>query len=254
MVTNVCRTFLWTCTNEVFRKTLLAWEKLCMPRSVGGLNILELYRWNKSAICKLLWDVTQKKDSLWVKWIHCFYIKQRDLMQIPIPNQACWLVRKILEAKSWLVNHGDPEVLLKRFEMQGKFSIKKVYQFFTPQFQKVDWKKIALVLSTILRLERWGIQIGKECVLCESGMEETLEHILFDCPYSHQVWNSILGWLGIRRNTDAWQEEVTWIASRINNRPRAHILVFLFQQLSIISGRREMQEDFNKGSKRLCRG
>lgn len=162
-----------------------------MPRSAGGLNILEFYRWNKSAICKLLWAVTQKKDSLWVKWIHCFYIKQRDLVQIPIPNQACWLVRKILEAKSWLVNHGDPEVLLKSFEIQGKFSIKKAYQFFTPQFQKVDWKKTVLVqsiiprhqfilwlaiqhrLSTVDRLERWGIQVEKECVLCESDTEET---------------------------------------------------------------------------------
>nr|XP_009757463.1 PREDICTED: uncharacterized protein LOC104210294 [Nicotiana sylvestris] len=52
-------------TNKVSRKALVAWEKLCMPRSAGGLNILDFYKWNKSAICKLLWVITQKKDNLW---------------------------------------------------------------------------------------------------------------------------------------------------------------------------------------------
>lgn len=66
-----------------------------MPRSAGGLNLISLLNWNKAAICKLLWAMTQKKDVLWVKWVHSYYVKCGDLVDIPIPTQASWVIRKI---------------------------------------------------------------------------------------------------------------------------------------------------------------
>ncbi|XP_019251421.1 PREDICTED: uncharacterized protein LOC109230371 [Nicotiana attenuata] len=60
-----CRRILWTGGVELSKKTLLAWDKICMPRSADGLNILDLSVWNKAAICKLLWNLCQKKDKLW---------------------------------------------------------------------------------------------------------------------------------------------------------------------------------------------
>ncbi|XP_060182362.1 uncharacterized protein LOC132612032 [Lycium barbarum] len=51
MVTTVCRTFLWTGSNNYSRKALIAWENICKPKIAGGLNVIDILRWNKAAIC-----------------------------------------------------------------------------------------------------------------------------------------------------------------------------------------------------------
>lgn len=101
LVTTVCRTFLWTGSNEFSRRALIAWETVCMPQRAGEL-VIELIRWNKAALCKLLWAIEQKQDRLWVLWIHTYYIKNKSLDTLQVPKQASWLVRKIFEAKKWL--------------------------------------------------------------------------------------------------------------------------------------------------------
>ncbi|XP_075074605.1 uncharacterized protein LOC142162181 [Nicotiana tabacum] len=53
----------------------------------------------KAAVTKHLWAVAKKKDCLWIKWIHTFYIKHHTLEHMPIPKNAAWVVRKILESK-----------------------------------------------------------------------------------------------------------------------------------------------------------
>lgn len=86
-----CRSFLWTGGVELSKKALLAWDRVCMPESAGGLNILDINTWNKAAIVKLLWNICRKKDKLWVKWIHCYYGRNRVLYE-DIPSQTSWIV------------------------------------------------------------------------------------------------------------------------------------------------------------------
>ncbi|KAH0715293.1 hypothetical protein KY284_008198 [Solanum tuberosum] len=69
------KTFLWTGGCEISKRSLIAWERLCLPRAAGGLNILDVYQWNHASIGKLLWNICRKKDALWVKWVHLYYIK-----------------------------------------------------------------------------------------------------------------------------------------------------------------------------------
>ncbi|KAH0711852.1 hypothetical protein KY289_007811 [Solanum tuberosum] len=88
-LTSICRTFLWTGSCEISRKALIAWERLCMPRTAGGLNLIDYHIWNKAAILKVLWAVASKKETLWVQWIHGFYIRDRPIESVPIPRQAC---------------------------------------------------------------------------------------------------------------------------------------------------------------------
>lgn len=41
-IESICRTFLWTGKEEVSRKAPVAWEKVCDPKSAGGLNVTAL--------------------------------------------------------------------------------------------------------------------------------------------------------------------------------------------------------------------
>lgn len=77
-------------------------DRLCQPRSTGGLNMLNFFLWNKAAIYKLLWAVANKKDKLQVRWIHDFNIKGRGLSNMDSPKQETWLVRKIFDSRSQL--------------------------------------------------------------------------------------------------------------------------------------------------------
>ncbi|XP_075074555.1 uncharacterized protein LOC142162138 [Nicotiana tabacum] len=75
MIETICMTFLWTGSNAISRKALITWDKICQPKATGGLNIINMRIWNKAAILKHLWALTMKKDALWIKWTHNYYIK-----------------------------------------------------------------------------------------------------------------------------------------------------------------------------------
>lgn len=104
-VENMCRRFLWTGNIETSRKALVAWDKLCWPKASGGMNFLDIYTWNKAAIGKLLWNLCQKKDKLWVVWIHSYYGKP-GIWNIQA-QQASWVIQRILKAAKHLQEAGS---------------------------------------------------------------------------------------------------------------------------------------------------
>lgn len=53
LIEATCRSYLWTGEATISRRALVAWEKICLPKGVGGLNVLNLRIWNQAAICKL---------------------------------------------------------------------------------------------------------------------------------------------------------------------------------------------------------
>lgn len=58
-------------------KALVAWDIICRPKVAGGMNVIDLYTWNKVAILKHLWNLYKKKDKLWIIQVDTFYIKGR---------------------------------------------------------------------------------------------------------------------------------------------------------------------------------
>lgn len=53
---------------------LVPCDRMCVPKKVGSLNIIDVEAWNKIAIGKLLWNLAQK--TVWVKWVHIYYVKK----------------------------------------------------------------------------------------------------------------------------------------------------------------------------------
>lgn len=105
MVNGICRRICGLDgSNENSQRNPISWDTLCKPKAAGGLNIINYERWNKAAITKLLWAVVNKKDKLWIKWIHGQYIKRKDITSMEVPKQASWLVRKIFNAREWWAN------------------------------------------------------------------------------------------------------------------------------------------------------
>ncbi|XP_060195059.1 uncharacterized protein LOC132624271 [Lycium barbarum] len=229
----MCKRFLWTGKAELTRKSLVAWSRLCHPQSAGGLNFIDIFLWNKSDVCKLLWNMCMKKDKLWAKWIHAYYGKGRSVWEIE-PKQASWVVQKIFKAKKKYFD----EAGFSRIELQvvQQPSIKSIYQRLQGQFDKVSWKGIicgkqgspkwifilrlaALErLYTCDRLIKWGMDnIDEQCQLCR-GAPKTLNHVFFTCPFSGSIWLRLLQWLHINGTNMGWDDELklaeTWCKGR----------------------------------------
>lgn len=85
---------------------------MCKPKAVGGLNLLNVEVWNKAVICKLMWNLSKKKDRLWVQWVHVYYKKQIAGWSIEA-KQASWIIQKIFKARQYFEEAGYNETEVK---------------------------------------------------------------------------------------------------------------------------------------------
>ncbi|XP_070056721.1 uncharacterized protein [Nicotiana tomentosiformis] len=223
LIETICSTYLWTGTSATFRKALIACEKVCQPKAVGGLNIINMGLWNKAAFLKQLWALAKKRDSLWIKWAHYYYIKQRDLDTMTTPKAVAWVVRQIIDSKQVLMQmntmQGNLNAKLTMLETKGRFQIKRAYTQLLPQLPKVTWKSIHMHpqihprfkfhlwlaihqrLSTVERLQKFGIQVPFNCVFCALNIK-IFSHLFFECSSTSMLWIRMLKWLGHHRRTD----------------------------------------------------
>ncbi|XP_058783633.1 uncharacterized protein LOC131658343 [Vicia villosa] len=119
----VCRDFLWS-GKENSKKAPIAWDKVCDPKSAGGLNITALEDWNKATMLKLLWNIHGKKDKLWVKWLDAYYMKGRDLFQIQNQANWSWMLKQILKERDDIEDRQTWSNILH----QDRFHTKQWYQ------------------------------------------------------------------------------------------------------------------------------
>lgn len=48
---------------------------------------------------KLLWNLSAKTDNLWVRWIHNYYMKHGELMDVQIKANDSWIMKDILKQR-----------------------------------------------------------------------------------------------------------------------------------------------------------
>lgn len=99
LIDGYCWSYLWSATNTITKKALVDWYRVCSPIYFEGLNLVNIYFWNSGVIDKTYWALSNKEDRLWIKWIHAYYIKNQQINTMSITQQACWMVRKIIEAR-----------------------------------------------------------------------------------------------------------------------------------------------------------
>ncbi|XP_060200088.1 uncharacterized protein LOC132628307 [Lycium barbarum] len=133
-----------------------------------------------------------------------------------------------------VLNNGIDE--LNAFVSGDKFSISKAYRTMQPTWPKVPRKQLVLLkglvlkhqfilwlaiqrrLATVDRLQKWGIQVAKKCVLYETNAVENLDHLFFKCSHSQFIWKTLLSWIRINRPIGSWEDKVAWMAQRIIGR------------------------------------
>nr|GEV12936.1 hypothetical protein [Tanacetum cinerariifolium] len=91
--------FLW-CQGKMRKvKSKVAWEVVWLPKKEGGLGVKRLDIFNKALMSSHIWKLLIRKDSLWVKWIHTYKIRECNFWDIPCRGTLSWACRKILQLR-----------------------------------------------------------------------------------------------------------------------------------------------------------
>ena len=184
VIEGLCKSYLWSGVGYVTKKALIAWEKVCCPKSEGGMGLINMRIWNRAAIAKLCWDLANKEDKLWIKWIHTYYIKgQREWQR---RKQASWMIQKVMNAQLNVEQ-------VHQLQRKNKGVIRLLYDHMMGEQQKPIWTclmfnnaarpkayftmwiMINQRLVTVDRLAKWGVEVEKTCVLCKN--EKSLQNI-----------------------------------------------------------------------------
>nr|GEW52162.1 hypothetical protein [Tanacetum cinerariifolium] len=93
------RCFLW-CNGDFKRgKAKVAWEVITLPKHEGGLGIQNLEVFNLTLMTTHIWNIVSNKESLWVRWIHTYKIRDRTLWHIQPTSCMSWNWRNILKLR-----------------------------------------------------------------------------------------------------------------------------------------------------------
>lgn len=168
---------------------------VCRPKSCGVLNIKDFGLWNVAALMKQLWAIMFKKERLWIRWVHAYYIKAQNVSSVKLLIDCSWMLKKIFAQREVLARWGGNwHSVMKR----DNFSIQLAYRKLVGPLNKVSWKGlvcgngaspkavfIAWMLAhqkvlTVDRLNAWGMELDPLCAMCKQE-PETQEHLFLQC-------------------------------------------------------------------------
>lgn len=221
----MCRKFLWAGS-----KPKVAWNRLCTPKDEGGLGLRDCYTWNLATMYKILWDIHSNKNSLWIKWIHVYYLRGKDVWSWncskayhPIFKKIHQLRNKIIE-DSGSMNQAKQK--LNSWYKNGKFCTSAAYDGMRIKYEKNPWMsliwrnyippKFSFILWLALRdklntKDHWLTTVeDPNCIFCKRA-PETISHIFFQCCFVKAVWFRIRRWLLIRRSMITLLSSIKWI-------------------------------------------
>lgn len=194
-----------------------------------------------------------------MRWVHGYYIKQQDVLDMVIPKNCSWVVKKIIGVRDHLQNLQSGKEWLQK----PNFMIHKLYNELRGESQTWPWAKILCQtvalpkcifvtwlllhgkLATCQYLQHIGIIIDANCSLCGAA-NETLDHLLFDCLVSRRVWSDVMTWSKIERQPVQWRLEKEFLRSQCttnNKKQRLYksVVVVLVYGLWVERNRRRMQ-------------
>ncbi|XP_030478174.2 uncharacterized protein LOC115695235 [Cannabis sativa] len=188
------------------------------------LGIIKIEEWNKAAICKYIWAISNKRDSLWQRWIHSVYLKDQDWWNYTASIHASWYWKKLVAIKEQLKLKCDTTEFQQRH-----YTIAAGYVLFSPPGTKQKWcnevwnrlnipkHSVILWLAMLNRLKtkerllKHGLQVSELCCLCNDQVE-TVQHLFFECDVAVNWLKDIKQWLSWNVVSLNFATLLRWIA------------------------------------------
>ena len=187
--------------------------------------------WNRAAVAKLCWDLANKEDKLWIKWIHAYNIKgQREWKRT---KHASWMKQKVMNAKKIVEQvqqvHGNSKGMIRQLYCHMKGDQQRpaltcimFNNVARPKAYFTMWIMMNQRLATVDRLAQWGVVVEKICVLCKNA-DENVEHMFMQCNFARRTWGRLLNWIGQQSNVPmTWEQFLQWCFNMEKGRAQQH--------------------------------
>uniref|UniRef100_A0A803PIJ5 Reverse transcriptase zinc-binding domain-containing protein n=1 Tax=Cannabis sativa TaxID=3483 RepID=A0A803PIJ5_CANSA len=189
----------------------------------GGLGPMYIPNWNSAAMIKHVWAVEKKKDNLWVKWVHCVYIKQQAWWEYKAPMNGSWYWRKMVEIKEKI------RLLVQQDVFAAKeYKIVDGYIYFEQDWGKVSWSNLVwsrlnvpkhsflLWLAMVNRLKaqdrlfKHGL-IDHDFYTIYNTATESAEHLFFSCSFASACLSRLKEWMRWNATATSLQSLMKWV-------------------------------------------
>ncbi|XP_020259125.1 uncharacterized protein LOC109835570 [Asparagus officinalis] len=176
----------------------------------GGLGLFSAKEWNNAAAIKLLWMIHQKKDLLWVKWVHGHYLQHSNIWQVQHRGNDSWMWKQLLKVRNMLLaKFGNAEVLMSSLDaccVNGKINMTAIYNVLYQSNISAVWAETT-----------WGrLNYPKHSfILCQP---ENCKHLFFECQYSAAVWIMMMDWLRFTWRTCNWYLLIQWYSHNLRGK------------------------------------
>ncbi|KAK6127601.1 hypothetical protein DH2020_038662 [Rehmannia glutinosa] len=223
-INRLCRVFLWGKNTSP-----IAWSKVCLPSDKGGLGLRDVHSWNKALLAKILLNIHSKTDSLWVRWVHSFYLKNQSIWTWdPKKSDSCLLKRICDIRNEILAKLGSPDLAISNlslFSNSKGLCSSKMYDLFRdsgpktfwhtavwknfipPKFSFCVWLAINDRLATINNLKY--LDVDPTCKLCGNYLENA-SHLFFDCIVTRLLWDKVKKWLKFSHSMSTIAGALKW--------------------------------------------
>uniref|UniRef100_A0A803PCI5 Reverse transcriptase zinc-binding domain-containing protein n=1 Tax=Cannabis sativa TaxID=3483 RepID=A0A803PCI5_CANSA len=222
-IESICRSFLWTQKSNMNGPGSIAWDNLCKSKKAGGIGFHDIEKWNQAAVAKHVWEIANKKDNLWVKWVHSVYIDQENWWGYNAPAHNSWYWCRIVKVKEEVKLIFTPDQftgsdfkIAHMYKMlnqeQRSFHVSKQVwrRLNVPKHNFLLWIVVQNRLKTKERLQKRQIVADASCILCKNAVENTL-HLFFDCRYARCYLQELKTWLHWRIKAESLPSILRWI-------------------------------------------
>ena len=98
-LTSMIRNFWWGQKEEDKKITWLSWEKMCEPKSNGGMGFRQLKQFNLALLAKQCWRLQTRQDSLVYKVLKAKYFPLCEFVEASLGNNPSFSWRSIMFAQ-----------------------------------------------------------------------------------------------------------------------------------------------------------
>ncbi|XP_062085625.1 uncharacterized protein LOC133791722 [Humulus lupulus] len=137
---------------------------------------------------KHVWDVTKKKDNLWVKWVNSGLCNKMQSIQL-----ERWKYSLIWDTSN------------------------------VPKHRVIVWMALLGKLYTRDRLYRFGITPQADCLICGVA-EENHSHLFFSCCFRRKVLLEVVSWCGITYTGTDLEKLLKWLLKKKISKGRRAVL------------------------------
>ncbi|XP_071739340.1 uncharacterized protein [Rutidosis leptorrhynchoides] len=222
-----------------------------------------------------IWRILCHKDTMWVRWIYEYRLKDRNFWDVSIPSNASWSWRMLLSIRDVIRGHfyhrvGNDCILWKANDGNlSEFSVNIVWETIRPRRDLVAWYYMVWYpqciprhsfllwlfigerLKTQDKIKSWEIDANKPllCPLCQL-VPDSHDHLFFSCPFAKDVWILIKAHMNVPFMCDGWRDIVALISPfSKRNLSRFIIVKLLFSASVYLIWQVRNRRLFKKGSK-----